>query len=503
MRYTILVLLLITSFCPAQEMIWARNGLEDSSGYGTWVYSLGDLNEDGFFDFAIGAFALNYSRHPFGGYLEMFYGGQSPNLTPFRRLLPDTAAGLKYGTFRVLGDINGDGVEDWAGYMRQRSNVSIVVAQIYFDGFSDTLPDLEWQFRDQILYSMGDFNGDGFDDIYRYYESPLDYGEVYFGTVNFDTIPDWTMHSPEGHRYQAWPDAFGDLNGDGYVDFVSGNPTPENQLHIFYGGVSPDTVPAAVWTNHRDWETRIIEDLNGDGKDEIVWAGLPVGNINVHFGGSTISQTPSRTLQFLGCPDVFDILSAGDVNDDGYNDMIVIDWNCTLGGKLALYLGSPWLNPNPVYEFLGTRDPYDLVAIFSAAGLGDVNGDEVGDFGVGAWSNDTEGTRGRAIVIAGTRNWIVPADDHRAPYPRDFQVSAFPNPFNSQTILRMDLPLGTRNVKVSVFNTLGQRVEQFDAPVSANRVDVRLSADNWSSGVYLAQVQTESALETLKLVLLK
>ncbi|MCB9367217.1 MAG: T9SS type A sorting domain-containing protein [Calditrichaeota bacterium] len=387
--------------------------------------------------------------------------------------------------------------------MLQRSDLDIVVAQIYLDGFSDSLPDLEWSWRDAIPYAMGDFNGDGFDDVYRYYLQPLDYGDVYFGSTSFDTIPDWTMHSPEGHRYQAWPDAFGDLNGDGFTDFISSNPTPENQLHIFYGGVSPDTVPAAVWTNHRDWETRIINDLNGDGKDEIVWAGLPAGNINVHFGGNMISQTPDRILQFLGCSDVSDIISAGDVNDDGYNDMIVLDWRCTRTGKLALYLGSPWVNTNPVFEFLGAQDPYDLVAVFSAAGYGDVNGDGVGDFGVGAWSDDADGTRGRTIVIAGSRNWIVPAEDRRVPYPRDFQVSAFPNPFNSQTTLRMDLPLGTRNVKVDVFNTLGQQVEQVESPVLASRVDVRLSADDWASGVYMAHVQTENTFETVKLVYLQ
>ena len=63
----------------AQDMIWARNGLHDSSGYGARVFALGDVNEDGFTDFAVEAFARNYSRDPFGGYLEMFHGGNPPS----------------------------------------------------------------------------------------------------------------------------------------------------------------------------------------------------------------------------------------------------------------------------------------------------------------------------------------------------------------------------------------------------------------------------------------
>ncbi|MCB9367218.1 MAG: T9SS type A sorting domain-containing protein [Calditrichaeota bacterium] len=502
MRYIILSLLLIASYCSAQEMIWARNGLENGARYGVRVFSLGDVNSDGFMDFAVES---QYGNNPslYWGYLEMFHGGQPPSPTPFRTLLPDTSAGLRYGTFYVLGDINGDGLTDWTEDQLLRSDVHTEVFRFFYDGFNDTEYDLEWRIRDQSLYPMGDFNGDGFDDIYRYYESPLDYGEVYFGGTSFDTIPDWTMHSPEGHRYQAWLRFFGDLNGDGISDAFAPPSEESEQLPVFFGGVSADTVPSLFLSGFRDYPFRAVNDLNGDGRDEIVGNGLPRQNINVYFGGETMSSTPDRVLQFQGCNGASEMISAGDVNDDGYNDMIVIGWTCTRTGKLALYLGSPWVNTNPVFEFLGAQDPYDLVAVFSAAGYGDVNGDGVEDFGVGAWSDDADGTRGRAIVIAGSRNWIVPAEEHRVPYPRDFQVSAFPNPFNSQTTLRMDLPLGTRSVKVDVFNTLGQQVEQVESPVLASRVDVRLSADDWASGIYLVKVEAASHSRTQKLVLLK
>jgi len=90
-----------------------------------------------------------------------------------------------------------------------------------------------------------------------------------------------------------------------------------------------------------------------------------------------------------------------------------------------------------------------------------------------------------------------------SPLLPDFRISAYPNPFNSTTTLRMDLPIGTRNVKLTVTNVLGQTVEQREIEVLAPRVDIQLSLDNWPSGIYFAQAQAMNKTQTTKLVLLK
>ena len=82
-------------------------------------------------------------------------------------------------------------------------------------------------------------------------------------------------------------------------------------------------------------------------------------------------------------------------------------------------------------------------------------------------------------------------------------IRAFPNPFNSTTTLRMNLPIGTRNVKLTVTNALGQTVEQREIAVLAPRVDIQLSLDNWPSGIYFAQAQAMNKIQITKLVLLK
>ncbi len=88
-------------------------------------------------------------------------------------------------------------------------------------------------------------------------------------------------------------------------------------------------------------------------------------------------------------------------------------------------------------------------------------------------------------------------------YPHDFSLSAFPNPFNSTTTLRLNLPIGARNVTLTVSNILGQQVEHKEIEVLAPRVDIQLSLDNHPSGIYFAQAQTLNKTQTTKLVLLK
>ncbi|MBL0063039.1 MAG: T9SS type A sorting domain-containing protein [bacterium] len=69
--------------------------------------------------------------------------------------------------------------------------------------------------------------------------------------------------------------------------------------------------------------------------------------------------------------------------------------------------------------------------------------------------------------------------------------------------MRLNLPIGTRNVKLTVTNVLGQTVEQREIEVLAPRVDIQLSLDNHPSGIYFAQAQALNKTQITKLVLLK
>ncbi|MBL0063051.1 MAG: T9SS type A sorting domain-containing protein [bacterium] len=67
----------------------------------------------------------------------------------------------------------------------------------------------------------------------------------------------------------------------------------------------------------------------------------------------------------------------------------------------------------------------------------------------------------------------------------------------------MDLPIGARNVTLTVSNILGQQVEHKEIEVLAPQVEIQLTADNWPSGIYLVRAQAMNQQVTTKLVLLK
>jgi len=93
--------------------------------------------------------------------------------------------------------------------------------------------------------------------------------------------------------------------------------------------------------------------------------------------------------------------------------------------------------------------------------------------------------------------------------PEHFKLhSNYPNPFNPTTTMRFDLPIQT-DVKIIIFNMLGQKVKNFDLKgVSAGYHFVKWNARNdmgdpVAAGVYFYQLQAKDFIETRKMVLLK
>ena len=83
-------------------------------------------------------------------------------------------------------------------------------------------------------------------------------------------------------------------------------------------------------------------------------------------------------------------------------------------------------------------------------------------------------------------------------------VSAYPNPFNPQTTISLELPEAS-HVRVTVHNMLGRQVAQLHNDNLAAGISHTFTFDapHLSSGVYLLRVAGEGFLETQKLVLLK
>jgi hypothetical protein len=79
----------------------------------------------------------------------------------------------------------------------------------------------------------------------------------------------------------------------------------------------------------------------------------------------------------------------------------------------------------------------------------------------------------------------------------------YPNPFNPTTKIQYSLP-EVANVKLSVYNSMGQEVIQLvNENQSAGKYIVDFNAQNLQSGVYLYRLQTSKFVDTKKMLLLK
>ena len=135
-------------------------------------------------------------------------------------------------------------------------------------------------------------------------------------------------------------------------------------------------------------------DVNGDGySDVIVGAnandagGSNAGRAYVYFGGSIMNNTADVLLTGEAASDGlgFAVANAGDVNGDGYGDVLIgatgNDAGGTSAGRAYVYFGGSLMNSTADVIMTGAaaNDQFGV----SVSTTGDVNGDGYSDVAVG------------------------------------------------------------------------------------------------------------------------
>lgn len=192
-----------------------------------------------------------------------------------------------------------------------------------------------------------------------------------------------------------------DFNGDGLADVIVGAPetgTAPGFVSLYIGargvsfpGVLAATVSGTIASSRFGISVSSAGDFNGDGfSDLLVGApGTGVGVANIFFGGPGIAVVDRAdiTLSAGATGDRFgtSVADAGDVNGDGYSDVVV-------GAPDS---GSDGLAAGRAYAFFGGTSPIGgaPTGVFGGGALGtnvgshvtaagDVNGDGFADIGV-------------------------------------------------------------------------------------------------------------------------
>jgi len=225
----------------------------------------------------------------------------------------------------------------------------------------------------------------------------------------------------------------GDVDGDGLADVAVGAPfadpvsTAEGAVYVFLGdptffSTSPRNAGMAdhvLSGSDPDCQFGIsvarLTDLDQDGFADVAvgarfsdLAAQDAGAALVHFGGPGIDIDPPLALLGEAADDWFgnSVASAGDVNGDGFPDLIVgapyNDANATAAGRAYVFLGGGPMNAGSDVVLEGAAQVHSHFG-WSVSGAGDVNQDGFDDVIVGARLHGTGplGAAGRAYLFFG------------------------------------------------------------------------------------------------------
>jgi hypothetical protein len=361
---------------------------DDQLSSGAGLSAAGDLNSDGYGDILLGA-SLNDSTGTNAGRAYLFYGpvaGVIDASTADASFDGEHAGDSAGNAVSYAGDVDQDGADDiLIGAHEHDDPVSNAGAAYLYYG--PVYGDLDLSTADAKLVgeeqgdgagrsvsAAGDVNGDGYDDLLvgaydQHTDGPgsayLIHGPVY-GNISLSSSDAILLGEEDGDRAGISVSSVGDMDSDGFDDVLIGAHYHDGTgaAYLLHGPISGTEslgsadaiVEGETFDDAAGFCVSGAGDYDGDGYTDVLMGayqndqhGLDSGTAYILYGplGGVMNLSDADLIlrgEAAGDQAGVAVKSVGDVNNDGYGDIVVgasqEDSGGTDAGAAYLLLGS-------------------------------------------------------------------------------------------------------------------------------------------------------------------
>ncbi|MGF1455653.1 MAG: Calx-beta domain-containing protein [Alphaproteobacteria bacterium] len=431
------------------------NGIGVNDRAGSVLADAGDVNGDGIDDIIIGAPRTDTAAGADAGEAYVVFGSTDGFAASLDLSALDGVNGFSLGGLDAgdqfatavgrAGDLNGDGIADLViGAPRASNGAGEAQAGQAYVVYGATDLGASGRVDPGSLDGANGFTVDGFNDFDRLGRAVTDAGDV-----NGDGFDDLLIGALNGDR--DLNSNAGSETGAGLILFGSSTPFPATVTEATLGAAGEPTGLRLIGVDGQDQTGRAVSglgDINGDGFDDVLIAaergdGDPDeadrGEAYVVFGDASLRDGSGLPVVDLGALDGTNgflitgrdaqdltgrsVSGAGDINDDGFNDLIIgapfsdqdtdgITTSTENIGQTHVIFGGTGVGSDGLIDLELVRYGLSGVRIFgreaqdksgsAVSDVGDVNGDGFDDFLIGAYGGGGNGQPGEAYLLFGS-----------------------------------------------------------------------------------------------------
>jgi RHS repeat-associated protein len=350
--------------------VWSVEGSQENAHLGESVSSAGDVNNDTFPDIIVGMPDYDVVSGSVvltdAGKVMVYYGtAAGPNPVPSWTLTGTQANAHLGWSVATAGDINGDGYDDVIiGAPDFVGSTGEGAVFVYTGTANGVSPTYDWLVEGVMtttyrlglsVNTAGDVNHDGYADVIIGSEGDFNQpypgrADVFHGSeTGLSEVSAWSFNAGQRSvNFGLSVSTAGDINGDTFDDVIVGSrdtkavvPGFIGRADLFQGsttGLNPypqQTISSTELLVSVDSSLSVsnLGDINGDEYDDVILAG-PLSFLGefeegkaVLYLGSALGLVQKSSWQFEGSQEYAHlgaaVGAAGDVNGDGYDDILV------------------------------------------------------------------------------------------------------------------------------------------------------------------------------------